>query len=362
MTGGRVRVPAELGVLLPAHRDGGPARDAVRALVAAADRAEVPITIVVADNGGNDGFAGGLPADPRVHVVEVARRGPGYARTAASKSLVEGWRRRGVPLETTWIVSLDADVDFASDFLEAWVDVLATTEADVLCAPAHFGSLPGEPPLLEDVRAASAWLWSHAAWFERFVGVVNVGGCNHAVRASVCDAVDHYLQPVETQGGVEHVVPGDDWDFGLRARLRGFRVERVPGPDCLTSARRIARDPAGFLAGSTYEGPFRSVLEIEHRPAWPPREDWPSLADRGRTRIAAHFLLKPLLAGLPPEPSLRWFLGDALRERVLGLERLEGAASGDWAEFRRKLVARLFEPEVFDLAGRVARRLSGVPS
>jgi GT2 family glycosyltransferase len=362
VTADRPRAPRELGVLIPAHRDGARARDAVRALLAGVERAEVPVTIVVADDGGNDGFAGGLPADPNVRVVEVARRGPGHARTAASRSLVEGWRGRGVPLDDAWIVSLDADVDVAFDFLEAWTDVLARAEADVLCAPAHFAALPGEPPLLEDVRAASAWLWSHAAWFERFVGVVNVGGCNHAVRASVCDAVDHYLQPVETVDGVEHVVPGDDWDFGLRARLRGFRVERVPGPECLTSARRIARDPAGFLAGWTYEGPFRSVLEIEHRPAWPPREDWPTLADRGRTRIAAHFLLKPLLAGLPPEPSLRWFLGDAMWERVLGLERPAVPASGDWVEFRRTLVARLFEPEVFDLAGRVARRLSGVPS
>jgi len=362
VTAGRARAPTELGVLLPAHRDGEPAREAVRALVGAADRAEVPVTIVVADNGGNEGFAGGLPTDPRVRVVEVARRGPGYARTAASRYLVEGWRRRGVPLEGAWIVSLDADVDLAVDFLEAWADALATTDADVLCAPAHFASLPGEPPLLEDVRAASDWLWSHTAWFERFVGVVNVGGCNHAVRASVCEANDHYVQPVEAIDGVEHVVPGDDWDFGLRARLRGFRVERIPGPACRTSARRIARDPGGFLAGWTYEGPFRSVLEIEHRPAWPPREAWPALADRGRTRIAAHFLLKPLLAGLLPQPSLRWFLGDALCDHVLGLERFEGSASGDWVEFRRKLVARLFEPEVFDLAGRVARRLCGVPS
>jgi hypothetical protein len=266
-----------------------------------------------------------------------------------------------VPLETAWIVSLDADVALAPGFLADWVVTIGASDADVLCGPSHFVALPGETPLLEDVRAAGAWLWGHTAWFERFAGVVNVGGCNHAVRASVCEANDHYVQPYVMHFDVAHAVAGDDWDFGLRARLRGFRVERVSGPDCLTSARRIARDPAGFLAGSTYEGPFLSVFEIEPQPTWPPSEGWPALADRGRARLAAHFLLKPALAGLALAPSLRWFLGDALFGRIRALEDVTSpSASTDWVGFRAALIERIFRPDVFDLARQAARRLSGV--
>jgi hypothetical protein len=349
-----------LGILVPAHRDGPAAKSLVAALLVAADRCPVPVSIVVADNGGNDGFGGGLPDDARLRTVEVAQRGPGRARTAAARTLVEDWRERGNRLESAWIVSLDADTAVDPDFLIAWTRAIDGSSADVLNGPLFFGPLGGDHALPEDVDAAAAWLWSLTALCETFVGIVNSGGCNHALRASVSEANEYYVQPVASVDGTEVIVPGSDWDFGLRARLQGIRVARVASPICVTSVRRIGHDPAGFLAGRSYEKPFEPVAAGDVATAWPPPEDWASIADNGRARIIAHFLLKPIVADLSAAPSLRWFLGETLWSELNAMSRMARPAPGQWQTYRTKLIGRLFEPETFDLARRIGRRLAGV--
>ena len=349
-----------LGALIPAHHDGPRARALAVALLAAADRCATPVTIVVADNGENDGFDGGLPEDARRRVVTVTERGPGYARSAAARRLVDTWQDQSIDLDHAWIISLDADTVIPPDFLAAWVATIKTAAADILSGHSILGALPGDEVLEGDVAAASSWLWGGASFLEQFAGIVNVGGCNHAVRASVCAANDYYLQPLLLSDSGPVLVPGDDWDFGLRGRLRGFTVARAETPTCITSVRRITNDPAGFLAGRTYEKAFAPVTDPKRATPWPPDEDWAAMADKGRTRIVTHFLLKPVVAGLAVSPTLGWFLGESLWQELIAAPVTLSVPSAPWQSYRAALIDRLFQPDAVNLARRISHRLLGV--
>jgi hypothetical protein len=240
-----------------------------------------------------------------------------------------------------------------------WRREIEYSAGDVLCAPAHFGALVGEVGLDPNVDAASSWLWGDTAFYERFVGVVNSGGCNHAVSVATCLANDSYLQPTAEFAGRSAIVAGDDWDFGLRARMRGFAIERVASPVVVTSTRRHAADPVGFLAGRSYERPFEPVRGSALAAVWPPDEGWDAIAARGRARLVAHFLLKPILAGLEPHGALDWFLGEPLVKQVAEIASRAPRWDSDWNSFRTAVISLLFEDDVFACCGRIAQRLSG---
>lgn len=350
-----------LGVMVPAHADGGYAKATAEALVRSAEGSDVAVAIVVVDDGDNGDLQSTLPADERVVLVKTEERGPGTARTKGAISVAELASARGVGEEQAWLVSLDADVSLDEGFVASWVEAIRSSEGDILSGPSHFVALGDEPSLSEDAEAASSWMWSDTSLYERFVGVVNLGGCNHAVSLRDCIDNSFYLQPTTELSGRKVLVAGDDWDFGLRARMRGRTIRRVGSPLVKTSSRRIASDPVGFLAGRIYEGPFGPVRTVTPDASWPPAETWSSIALRGRARLVAHFLLKPILAGLRPQGSLAWFIGDELASE---LEKLRAVApkwepTSDWNAFRSALIELIFEEEPFDWCSRVAQKLAG---
>jgi hypothetical protein len=350
----------ELGVAIPAHRDGPRARSLVAGLLMAANQCSIPVTIVVGDNGANDDLAGALSDEVRVKVVPVPKRGPGYARSEAARTLVETWRSHRGNLDDVWIISLDADSAVAPSFLAEWVDSITGSSAHILSGPLYLKPLLGDPPLPGEVDAASHFLWSTAGFLEQFTGIVNLGGSNHAMRASICEANDYYVQSIELDNGREAIVPGDDWDTGARARMHGFSIEHVESPVCRASVRRIVSDPAGFLAGRTYEKEFLPVDERVAPTTWPPPEDWGQMADKGRTRVVSHFLIKGVVAGLPVADSLRWFLGEALWDELRAVPTLPLADFPNWQAYRTELIRRIFAPDLVDLARRINHRLLGV--
>lgn len=357
-----MNAPPELvGVVVPARLDGALARRTARALLTSADAGDADTVVVIVDDGDNGGFDGGLPDDDRLVVVATDDHGPGHARTAGARLVLGAAERRGVTPANAWLISLDADVTLDDAFLPTWAATIAASEADVLGAPAHFGPVSGEAPLLDDVVAATGWMWHDTTLYERFVGLVNLGGCNHAVSLETVMANGWYCQPTAEIDGAEAIVPGDDWDFGLRARMAGLRVTRVDGPEVVTSTRRIAADPVGFLAGRTYERAFSPVRASPDGWRWPPEEAWDDIARRGRARLVAHFLLKPLLAGIEARGELAWFLGRQLTGELEGLRARAPELEGDahWNAFRTALVAMLFEPETFRWCERVASRIAG---
>jgi hypothetical protein len=354
-----MRTVDALGILIPARRDGENAAATVRAVLASAAAVAVPVTVIIIDDGENDGFGTGLPIDSRLAVVRTTEHGPGFARSAGAADFAARVVAAHLETERCWLVSLDADVALEDDFVATWMLEIERSNADVLCAPAHFGALRGEVALDADVDAASSWMWSDTALYERFAGIVNTGGCNHAVSLATWASNDGYLQPTAPFDGAPLIVAGDDWDFGLRARMRGFVVERVSSPVVVTSTRRIVADAVGFLAGRSYELPFVPIRGAAPAPAWPPAEAWSTIVARGRARLVAHFLLKPILAGVQRRGSLDWFLGEALTKELGELVQRAPHWDGDWNTFRTDLVAMLFEDEVFAYCGRIAQHLSG---
>jgi Glycosyltransferase like family 2 len=350
-----------LGVVVPARADAGYAAATVEALLRSADRATVPVSVILVDDGDNGPLRSSLPSDERLAVVTTREHGPGHARTAGAKAFAEQSRALGVAAGEAWIVSLDADVSIPDDFVGAWVEAIHSSDVDILGGPAIFAPVGDEAALPDDVEAASGFMWSDTGLYEHFVGLVNVGGCNHAVSVEVARANTWYLQPTALVEGTRRIVPGDDWDFGLRARMNGCTTQRVSQPAVTTSVRRIAADPVGFLAGRSYERPFEPIRGAAVSEGWPPAEPWQAVASRGRARLVAHFLAKPLLAGVAPAGALDWFLGP---EFAAEWDKLASSAPGwrrgeDWNEFRTALIDRCFADEVFEWCRRVAMQLSG---
>ncbi|MCL2393935.1 MAG: glycosyltransferase [Acidimicrobiaceae bacterium] len=353
---------AALGVVVPARNDAGYAAATVEALLDSADRSTVPVSVILVDDGENGPMRASLPGDERLAVVTTREHGPGHARTAGAKAFAEQARALGVAAGEGWLVSLDADVSLPGDFVGRWVEAIGATDADILGGPAIFAPVGDEAPLPADVEAASEWMWSDTGLYEHFVGLVNVGGCNHAVSIEVARANTWYLQPTAVVEGTRRIVPGDDWDFGLRARMSGWSTGRVREPAVTTSVRRIAADPVGFLAGRSYERPFEPIRGSASPEAWPPAESWQAVSSRGRARLVAHFLAKPLLAGLAPKGELDWFLGPELRAEWEAFARSAPTwqRGADWNAFRTALIDLCFADEVFGWCRQVARRIAGV--
>lgn len=346
-----------LGIVVPTRSDAGHAVRLIAELVGDGLSESGPTTVVVVDNGLNEAGLESLP--PGVVAISEPTPGAAYAMSTGCRYLIDRWAA-SAHLNDSWILVLDADCSVTSEFIPNWLENLAAPGPDIRCGALRFESLPGEPTLPPEVDAAWAWMWKYARWLERFAGVTNTA-TNHAARASLSNSLGHYVQPTEiTASGVEVPVAGTDWDFGLRARLAGATVSRK-GPPCRTSVRRIADDPAGFLTGRAYESQFRQAsgsLVAE----WPPAEDWPAILEFALARFTAHYLVKPLLVGLPADDTLRWFLGESLWDELIRTTRqfeTPHNLNTDWVPYRRSLVRTLFEPSVFDLCGRLARRLQG---
>jgi GT2 family glycosyltransferase len=357
-----MRTVERLGVVVPARRDGKNAAATARALLASAERVSIPVTVIIVDDGDNEGFGDGLPDDQRLLVASTTEHGPGFARSAGVSAFADHVGTSGSSPEKAWVVSLDADVHLGEEFIPAWLAGIEQKTEDILCAPAHFGALTGERELNREVQVASSWMWADTSLYESLVGVVNVGGCNHAVSLAVCLANGSYLQPTTGAGKDRTIVAGDDWDFGLRARLSLFSIGRVDAPVVVTSTRRLVADPVGFLAGRSYERPFEPIRDASSSQAWPPEEPWNAIAARGRARLAAHFLAKPLFAGIAPEGPLDWFLGKTLFAELLRLSENAPQRDSDWNVFRSELIDFLFEEEVFAYCGRISQHLSGGPA
>jgi len=345
-----------LGVVIPVHKDGKHACNLAGELSRQADVNTVRTEIVVVDNGGNPELDQ-LDGLPHVSVVAESRRGPGHARSMGCQTLINRWRP--TPLDRCWLLSLDADAALPVDFLAEWSERIATANTLLLVGGHEMMTLGGDVPPPRSAAIAAAWIWQITSRCEDLVGLVNVSGSNHAVRADAYGSIGGYNQPtLRLPDGTITLLAGDDWDFGLRARMAGFEAQRVASPVCHTSDRRLSTDPLAFLTGDCYEREFAPV-ETTGQHTWPPVQPWTAIAAKAQRRLVSHFLIKPLLCGIDLTPSASWLLGDELHDELTVLCRMPGEIT-DWNEFRNGLVASLFGPNLVEIASRVTHRLQGV--
>jgi hypothetical protein len=353
------RAPIGIGVIVPVHADAEAAQSLLTQLMALRNT-PIPVEIVFVDNGGNGDLAGIMAGHDGVTCLTENQRGPGCARSAAVHWLVKKWTDQQLDLAECWIVSLDADAEIGPDFLSEWEATIMGSKAALVAVGAHLHPLRGEERPPEAVMTAARWLWDFTTRCEELIGVVNIGGCNHAVRADVCIELGAYIQPIqESADGQRSVVAGDDWDFGLRARMRGYEIARSSRPHCRTSSRRLAEDPVGFLTGRVYEGPFRPVVGNQGK-TWPPHESWADIAGPATARLAAHFLLKPLVCGVALNPGAGWFLSTVIQDDVAALMKTAPRYEGDWLAFRSELMQFIFQPAAKKISMRLAAQLQGV--
>ena len=323
-----------------------------------AAHARVPkdrVTIVIVDNGSTDDSHEIATVWAREHSWARSALepevGPGHARARGAAILLDEWRSNAERLPA-WLVSCDADNEPGLSHLVEWCDVLSATTADVVTGSYAFPSdavaaIPSARALL------SVWI-ATVELAEQLVGVVNISGSNHAVRADCLAAAGGYQQPCSERFGGSTIVSGDDWDLGLRARRAGLQVSRTP-ITVTTSPRRFAQDPLGYLSGRAHDGVFQRVEatgRVERELPW--KEAFPAVVRRALT----HFVLKPVLAGLALDALAAERIG-VTQQSVCALSALQGTGASAWEHSRDEFVYEML-PAHSAVVDRVAKELFDV--
>jgi len=229
----------------------------------------------------------------RVHVFTGHWGSPGGARSAGVAEALAAHR----PPE--WLVTIDADVEVAADWLAEWDSTFAALTTDPSVGAVN-GVEVQDHLFAGHPRAAqvSAAFGQGVMAGERVMGPTNLNGVNHAVRASAYLTCGPYVQP--TMPGPEGTLrlAGEDWDLGLRIRRAGFRVAETAA-SVHDRGRRLLADVHAYVSGEAYEGAFRRLPDTGASDDVP-AEAVPALVDGAIERSLRHFLLKPLLAGVQP--------------------------------------------------------------
>jgi len=225
-----------IGVLVPARDEEELLPACLRALAVAAaapELAGVAVEVVVVADGCTDRTVERARA---AGVDVVARPGSGgnvgAARHAGARHLLATAAASWVPADRVWLASTDADSRVPPDWLVVH-GAAAGTAVHGLLGTVAVTDWTGHPP-----GAAAEFGRSYDAWRAAGADAVHphVHGANLGVRGSA------YL-------GVGGFPPCTaDEDRGLVAALEeaGARLLRTAAGPVLTSARRVARAPAGF--------------------------------------------------------------------------------------------------------------------
>ncbi len=222
----------------------------------------------------------------------VASRGIGSARDVGCRRAIQD--HRDGDLRFLWLINSDADCQVTPQFVDDWLEALATS-----WAPVGVGEVELVGTREEGLARVVRQMMRRQDAFEEFAGPINTFGQNLAIRADTYLAVGGFSNPTAIQRGRIVPMAGEDWEFGARCRSRGVPIARI-GPRVEASARRLRLDPSGFVSGLSYQGEFRSVSELA-----------PTKRVRGGERVLRrelihqrfHFLVKPIVLD---EPFRRW--------------------------------------------------------
>lgn len=288
-------------VVIPCHNEEafiGPLLDVMFKQVPTTE----PWRFVAVDDASTDGTAAILEAaafvEPRLAVVRGRYGSPGGARSAGVAAATAALRGNG----PDWIVTLDADVELATDWFAAWHTTLGKVhsrqEVGAINGMEEQGHLFTGFPRAAKVSAAFGL---GIVKSETLIGPTNLNGVNHAVRLRAYETAGPYLQPTAPGVGGLVNLAGEDWDLGVRLRLAGFTVAETPAT-VIDRGRRLLADVHAYVSGEAYEGAFHRVIGIEPSTDIHP-EELSALIDSAVSRSLRHFFLKPILAGAVPLDS-----------------------------------------------------------
>ena len=213
-------------VVIPAHDEARKLPRCLKAAVAAAAYAPVPVsTVVVLDSCTDESasLVGRFGAD--VHVVEVDAHNVGAARAAG---FAYARKTSGVDESRVWYATTDADSQVDPD----WLVRQMSAEADMV---------------LGIVRVTN-WRHHSAASVRRYLAAYRAklrrrgGGHDHVHGANMGFRADVYWET----GGFAALESDEDVDLVRRFEQAGRRIHRDVGLSVVTSARREGRAPRGF--------------------------------------------------------------------------------------------------------------------
>lgn len=287
------RATPTVAVVVPCFDEAGYVDPMLDALLPQLARAE-HWSLVLVDDSSTDAtpaiLAGAAQRCPRVQVLSGRYGAPGAARSAGVALALRA--PQGAP---DWVVTLDADVIPAGDWLGRWDTSIRAVHADDAV-----GALNGVEvqdhlfaghPHAAQVSAAFGLALVAA---ERAVGVTNLNGVNHGIRTAAYLTAGPYVQPVAPGPHGTETLAGEDWDLGVRIRRAGFRVEETDAA-VVDRGRRLLADVHAYVSGDAYEGAFVRLAASSGSPDID-AADVATLVDHAVDRVLRHFLCKPILA------------------------------------------------------------------
>ncbi len=278
-------------VVVPCHNEAGFIDQLFGQLLPAT--ASVGWTVVAVNDASTDATAGIL--------ADAAGRNPGLTIVSGHYGSPGGARSAGVAVACSvgnpdWIITLDADVDLAPGWVEAWKQSL-----DVLHPYDWVGAVNGVE-VQDHLFASFPYAASVSASFgkaivrsENLVGITNLNGVNHAVRTAAYLTAGPYVQPTSPGASGPINLAGEDWDLGVRLRLAGYSVGHTQAA-VMDRGRRLLANVHAYVSGEAYEGAFLRVIATDH-PQDVSADEAAVLADTALDRSLRHFFLKPILAG-----------------------------------------------------------------
>ncbi|MFF1960546.1 glycosyltransferase [Streptomyces sp. NPDC058220] len=225
--------PEALAVVVPSHNDAPLLTRALASLRTARHHPDVAglrvITVVVAD--ACTDHTESVARRAGVDVIRIAARNPGLARAAGAAHALS---LLGVPAESVWIATTDADGTVPAHWLayqkaqarRGWDAVIGTVTVDSWPAEGGPGLAARFHALYRATRPIDGRRWRHP----------HVHGANLGVAAHAYVRV----------GGFPPLATGEDHALVAALERHGHRILRTDACPVTTSARLAARARGGF--------------------------------------------------------------------------------------------------------------------
>lgn len=215
-------------VVVPAHNEASALPDCLSAILKAARRVPVPVSVVVVLDACDDGsIALNGRFGPQVQFVQIEARSVGTARAAGFE-----YARASQGAERVWYANTDADSRVDAN----WLLRQLTAPADMVLGIVRISEWRHIP-----AAAARRYIRAYHAKIHPGRGSRDH---EHVHGANMGFAADAYWQV----GGFADLATGEDVDLVRRFELAGYRVHRDTRLSVSTSARQFGRAPAGFAA------------------------------------------------------------------------------------------------------------------
>lgn len=214
-------------IVVPAHNEASALPQCLTAVLDAAARTGLPVTVVVVLDSCDDGSrALANRFGPDVHFLQIDARNVGKARAAGFSFA----RARGLAGPHTWYATTDADSRVDAN----WLVRQLSAQADMVLGVVRIANWRRIP-----IDAIRRYLRAYQAKIHP-----GRGAHDHIHGANMGFAADAYWHV----GGFDTLSNDEDVDLVRRFEVAGHRIRRDTRLSVATSARQIGRAPAGFAA------------------------------------------------------------------------------------------------------------------